>query len=128
MDGPWGEDPDLIRARIRAQVHEAEERARAARTFSDEVSSLRTTGRDRRGAVAVEVDSAGHLMSLSVPPSVVELGGARIEEAVMEAYGDATRRAAREMTRRAADTFGPDSETTAFLGSTFGQQLDGLGR
>ncbi|MDN5964082.1 MAG: hypothetical protein L0H81_06015, partial [Actinomyces sp.] len=115
-------------ARSGAPVHVAEARGGAARTFCAVVSPIRTTGRDRGGGVAVEVDSAGHLMSLSVPSSVVELGGARIEEAVMEAYGDATRRAAREMTRRAADTFGPDSETTAFLGSTFGQQLDGLGR
>ncbi|MDN6795397.1 MAG: hypothetical protein L0L69_10180, partial [Propionibacterium sp.] len=102
--------------------------ARAAGTFWSGGHALCPRGRDRGGGGAVEVDSAGHLMSLSVPSSVVELGGARIEEAVMEAYGDATRRAAREMTRRAADTFGPDSETTAFLGSTFGQQLDGLGR
>lgn len=128
MDGPWGEDPDVIRARIREQVREAEARARAARAFSDDVATLRISGRDRRGEVGVEVDPGGHLLSLSLSPATQGRSLAEVEQAVMEAYGDGTRRVAQEMARRAADTFGPGSDTAAFLRSTFSEQLDGLGR
>ncbi|HBX82304.1 MAG: YbaB/EbfC family nucleoid-associated protein [Propionibacteriaceae bacterium] len=119
----WSDDPALIKAQLAQQVRDAEDRAKKAQVFASEVEGYRAEGRDRRREVVAVVDAAGRLLDLRLKEAVSESSSNDIAQAVLEAYRDATARAAADLIRRAAAVFGENSPTTQALTDDFTRHL-----
>lgn len=128
MSTMWSDDPSEIRERIRQQVIAAEEHAKAAERFAAMVGSARAQGKDARSEVVVEVDSAGHLMSLHLEERLLDRRVDLVEQAILSAYGAAARAMGEQVAEQTREVFGEDSETSKRLLAAFQTNLENLGR
>lgn len=125
MSTPWSDDPELIKAQLAQQVRDAEEHAAKARTFASDIEGFRAEGSDRRREAVAVVDAGGRLLDLRLKDAVENYAARDIAQAVLEAYRDATARAATDLTRRVAAAFGENSATTQALTEDFDRHLGG---
>ncbi len=107
------DDVDEIRARVAAQVVEAQERAAQARDLRIKVEAVRGRVRSPQHELEVEVDSSGRLCALELSDAALGLGAERLGRLILTTATEAHKRAAAQVGELAVETFGEDSPAAA---------------
>lgn len=103
--------PNETLERIREQIQNTEKLAAAAARLSDEMAVREFEGHDAAGRVTVRVNSSGRLLRIDFA-SVDQADASSLGAAVMEAYSEGMRLAAREVRALTEDCLGEDNPLT----------------
>lgn len=102
-------DTDDLIARVEQQMAAAQEQARRARGFHDEVAAVRGVADSRRGHARVTVDAAGRLIDVTLSPRSGGLTARELGRVIVEASHAAHRSAGARVLELAGEAFGADS-------------------
>lgn len=97
--------------------------ATKAQAFAADIEGFRVEGLASHREVTAVVDAGGRLVDLRLKESISDLTARDVAAAVLDAYRSATARAAADLSRKAAETFGEGSGTAEALTQDFNRHL-----
>jgi DNA-binding protein YbaB len=104
-----GADADAVIARVEKQMAAAQEQARRAQAFQDQVKAVRGVARSPRGQVQVTVDASGRLAAVDLADAAFDLSPRDLGRLIVETADAAQREAGAQAIELAGEAFGEDS-------------------
>ncbi|WP_165310852.1 YbaB/EbfC family nucleoid-associated protein [Microbacterium protaetiae] len=109
------DDPDLLIERVRLQVEQAQERARAAQQMRAQVEAVRGKAYSQRRELSVTVDASGRLVDVELSDAALELRARDLSRLIVVTAQEAARDAGAQAMGLAAAAFGDDSPVVSRL-------------
>jgi DNA-binding protein YbaB len=108
---------EAARARVAAQIAEAESRRAGIHALADEIRTLSATVSSTRGEVQVTALPGGRITAVVFSTAAQALDAASLSALATRTVAEAQQRAAELALERAAETLGPDAPFVARLRS-----------